>query len=138
MFLPGIFTEYTIDDGKNEKAKVEQAPRQESLTNPKDLVREFSTVSFTGPPPLSTRKSEALLSITNEPVVEEKGKSFWGNLHISMIYTRVIVIKPIDEVLINCNQIDVHLESEKPEWLPTITCWYLIFAALVNYTMAET
>ena len=89
MFLPGIFTEYTIDDGKNEKAKVEQAPRQESLTNPKDLVREFSTVSFTGPPPLSTRKSEAMLSITKEPVVEEKGQSFWGNIHILRIYTDV-------------------------------------------------
>ena len=89
MFLPGIFTEYTIDDGKDGKAKIEQAPRQESLTNPKDLVREFSTVSFTGPPPLSTRKSEAMLSITKEPVVEEKGQSFWGNIHILRIYTDV-------------------------------------------------
>ena len=87
MFLPGIFTEYTIDDGKNGKTKIEQAPRQESLTNPKDLVREFSTVSFTGPPPLSTRKSEAMLAINKEPVVEEKGKSFWGNHSILKIHT---------------------------------------------------
>ena len=101
MFLPGIFTEYTIDDGKNGKAKIEQAPRQESLTNPKDLVREFSTVSFTGPPPLSTRKSEALLAITEQPAVEEKGKSFWGNHHLSRIYTnistKIIVIDSIDK-----------------------------------------
>ena len=80
MFLPGIFTEYTIDDTKNGDSKTQPAPRQESLTNPKELVREFSKVSFTGPPPLSTRKSEALLAIAEEPVVEEKGKSFWGNL----------------------------------------------------------
>ena len=80
MFLPGIFTEYTIEDTKNGKTKSSNGhvPRQESLTNPKALVREFSKVSFTGPPPLATRKSEALLSITEDPAVEEKGKSFWG------------------------------------------------------------
>ena len=69
-----------IGNGAFGKSKTPTDPyhRQESLTNPKDLVREFSKVSFTGPPPLSTRKSEALLSITEEPVTEDKGKSFWG------------------------------------------------------------
>ena len=81
MFLPGIFTEYTIEDTKNGKTNSSNGhvPRQESLTNPKDLVRQFSKVSFTGPPPLTTRKSEALLSITEDPAIEDKGKSFWGN-----------------------------------------------------------
>ena len=70
-----------IEDTKNEtnKSSNGHVPRQESLTNPKDLVREFSKVSFTGPPPLATRKSEALLSITEDPAIEDKGKSFWGN-----------------------------------------------------------
>ena len=95
MFLPGIFTEYTIEDTKNGKSNTptEQCPRQESLTNPKDLVREFSKVSFTGPPPLSTRKSEALLAITEEPIAEDKGKSFWGKC--PFIIVRILFISTL-------------------------------------------
>ena len=118
MFLPGIFTEYTIDDTKNGKSKTPTDPyhRQESLTNPKDLVREFSKVSFTGPPPLSTRKSEALLAITEEP--EDKRKSFWGKcpfLNMDKILFIIgksyqYIVSIIYNVCFRCN-VDIRLQE---------------------------
>ena len=80
MFLPGIFTEYTIeDDGKEDrKTPMENLTRQGSKHNPKEIVRVFSTVSFHGPPPLETRKSQALLSLTSQESSGAQKTSFWG------------------------------------------------------------
>ena len=80
MFLPGIFTEYTIeDDNKEDKnTPMENLTRQESKHNPKEFVRVFSTVSFNGPPPLETRKSQALLSLTSQENSAAQTTSFWG------------------------------------------------------------
>jgi hypothetical protein len=81
MFLPGIFTEYTIEDDAEEdrKTPLEDLTRQESTHNPKEIIRVFSTVSFNGPPPLETRKSQALISLASNGNSVPQTKSFWGN-----------------------------------------------------------
>ena len=81
MFLPGIFNEYTVDKTSNQDGQSKNPKKissKGSRHNPKSIVREFSTVSFTGPPPLETKKSVALLSIAETPIAQNK--SFWGRL----------------------------------------------------------
>ena len=80
MFLPGIFNEYEVEDVPNEmkKTPMNNVTRQGSTNNPKDLVRVFSTVSFNGPPPLETRKSQALITLTSQEKPNEEKTSFWG------------------------------------------------------------
>ena len=81
MFLPGIFNEYTVDKTSNQDNQLKEPKKissKGSRHNPKSIVREFSTVSFTGPPPLETKKSVALLSIAETPIAQNK--SFWGRL----------------------------------------------------------
>ena len=81
MFLPGIFNEYSVDKTSsqdNQSQKHNKISSKGSRHNPRSIVREFSTVSFTGPPPLETKKSVALLSIAETPIAQNK--SFWGRL----------------------------------------------------------
>ena len=85
MFLPGIFNEYTVDKTSsqdNQSKTPKKISSKGSKHNPKSIVREFSTVSFTGPPPLETKKSVALLSIAETPIAQNK--SFWGRLRTKM------------------------------------------------------
>ena len=88
MFLPGIFNEFTVDPAatnEENKATTEKALTKENKHDPKSIVREFSTVSFTGPPPLETRKSVAkLFPVPEDPVVENK--SFWSNSIVCILY----------------------------------------------------
>ena len=77
MFLPCIFKEYTIEDNKEEEEIVTHSLSTKKIkVNPKSIMREFSTISFTGPPPLETQKSVALLTIPEKPT--SKTMSFWG------------------------------------------------------------
>ena len=105
MFLPGIFNEYTVDKTSsqdNQSKKHNKISSKGSRHNPKSIVREFSTVSFTGPPPLETKKSVALLSIAETPIAQNK--SFWGRLRTKW--------KPFFFFLINCHYYANHTENQ--------------------------
>ena len=76
MFLPGIFNEYMIENHNNdENVQTNDVGTKESKLKARNLMRGFSTVSITGPPPLETKKSVALLISEKS---SEKKMSFWG------------------------------------------------------------
>ena len=87
MFLPCIFEEHMADAGPVRKQeKDEEAIAEGIVIDENDkmfpsryLAREFSTLSFTGPPPLQKQQSVVLptLAIAES---NNKTKSFWGKL----------------------------------------------------------
>ena len=108
MFLPGIFNEYTVDKTSsqdNQSKKHNKISSKGSRHNPKSIVREFSTVSFTGPPPLETKKSVALLSIAETPIAQNK--SFWGRLRTKIKNKRFL--DHIMQIILKTKQISLYL-----------------------------
>ena len=110
MFLPGIFNEYTVDKTSsqdNQSKKHNKISSKGSRHNPKSIVREFSTVSFTGPPPLETKKSVALLSIAETPIAQNK--SFWGRLRTKIKKKLFIISRLVMQIILKTKQISLYL-----------------------------
>lgn len=74
MFLPGIFNEYILEESVNEEPVIKNELMKAKSTT-KYLIREFSTISFTGPPPLRTQKSVVLPTASVNLIPKT---SFWG------------------------------------------------------------